>query len=89
MLTAIQKSGAELEHTVPWATLVPDRSLSQIKRRFKLMKAAIPNHNKLSFDDLVEKLVAKYLVEPTAPALPAPGDESGPTAELPASNVEV
>ena len=84
LLTAIQKSGAEAEHAVPWATLVPERSLSQIKRRFKLMKAAVPNHNNLSFDDLMEKLVARYLAAPTAPALPAPGDASGPTATLPA-----
>mmetsp|Transcript_19020 Transcript_19020/g.30758 ORF Transcript_19020/g.30758 Transcript_19020/m.30758 type:complete len:211 (+) Transcript_19020:901-1533(+) len=85
MLEAIQKSGVEVEHAIPWATLVPDRSLSQIKRRYKLIKHQIPNHNKLPFDALVEKLVEKYLIESADPAavptlgLPSPAQ---PAAEL-------
>lgn len=85
LLMTIQKSGVEAEHAIPWATLVPNRSLSQIKRRYKLIKNSIPNHNKLSFDALVEKLVEKYLKEP-ALELPAPGSADA-VAELPAPGV--
>ena len=81
LLTAIQKSGVDAEHAIPWATLVPKRSLRQIKRRYKVMKNSIPNHNKLSFDTLVEKLVDKYFKEePAAAPLELPAPEQLPSA---------
>lgn len=84
MLEAIRASGAEVEHAVPWETLVPNRNLSQIKRRYKLMKQSITGHNKLSFDELLEKLVQKYLKDDDTetPALPNPSELSA--AALPA-----
>jgi len=62
-LAAILKSGAMAEHAIPWATLVPGRSLSQIKRRFKLMKVFIPGHAHLAFEALVIKVVEKFTPE--------------------------
>jgi hypothetical protein len=99
MLTAIQASGVEAEVDIPWATLVPNRTLSQIKRRYKLMKNSITNNSKLSFDALVKQLVDKYLtdhgepapeltLELPAPELPAAGAGGGAAAaELPAAGM--
>eukprot|EP00227_Mantoniella_beaufortii_P006952 CAMPEP_0197610412 /NCGR_PEP_ID=MMETSP1326-20131121/53269_1 /TAXON_ID=1155430 /ORGANISM="Genus nov. species nov., Strain RCC2288" /LENGTH=416 /DNA_ID=CAMNT_0043178927 /DNA_START=178 /DNA_END=1425 /DNA_ORIENTATION=- len=73
MLEALLKSGAEGEQTVPWETLVPGRSLSQIVRRWKLMKVLIPGHLHMGFDPLVQKVVEKFIPDlHKALALPPP-----------------
>ena len=54
---------------VDLAGLVRGRTLSQIKRRFKDLRQAIPKDHKLSFAEVVQDLVEKHCVR--ALALPA------------------
>ena len=56
---------------VPWGDLVPGRTLSQIKRRFKQLKQSIVDPNGGSFDDMMKKMKEKYC---GSLALPAAGN---------------
>ena len=68
MVGALRRARAASEANVDWASLVRGRTLSQIKRRFKDLRQAIPKYHTLSFAEVVEKLNEKH-VEPRALAL--------------------
>ena len=70
MVAALRRARAASEADVDWAGLVRGRTLSQIKRRFKDLRQAIPKNHKLTFAEVVQKLVEKHWLR--APALPAP-----------------
>jgi hypothetical protein len=70
MVAALRRARAASEVDVDWAGLVRGRTLSQIKRRFKDLRQAIPKNHKLTFAEVVQKLVEKHWLR--APALPAP-----------------
>ena len=70
MVAALRRARAASEADVDWAGLVRGRTLSQIKRRFKDLRQAIPKNHKLTFAEVVQKLVEKHCAR--APALPAP-----------------
>ena len=69
MVAALRRARAASEADVDWAGLVRGRTLSQIKRRFKDLRQAIPKDHKLSFAEVVQDLVEKHCVR--ALALPA------------------
>ena len=71
LIEAVIRSGAESEVDVPWGDLVPGRTLSQIKRRFKQLKQSIVDPNGGSFDDMMKKMKEKYC---GSLALPAAGN---------------
>jgi cyclin-D-binding Myb-like transcription factor 1 len=70
MVAALRRARAASEADVDWAGLVRGRTLSQIKRRFKDLRQAIPKNHKLTFAEVVQKLVEKHWLR--VPALPAP-----------------
>ena len=70
MVAALRRARAASEADVYWAGLVRGRTLSQIKRRFKDLRQAIPKNHKLTFAEVVQKLVEKHWLR--VPALPAP-----------------
>ena len=70
MVAALRRARAASEADVDWAGLVRGRTLSQIKRRFKDLRQAIPKNHKLTFAEVVQKLVEKHWL--IVPALPAP-----------------
>lgn len=70
MVAALRRARAASEADVDWAGLVRGRTLSQIKRRFKDLRQAIPKNHQLTFAEVVQRLVEKHCAR--APALPAP-----------------
>ena len=70
MVAALRRAQAASEADVNWASLVRGRTLSQIKRRFKDLRQAIPKNHTLSFTEVVRKLFEKHIAR--APALPSP-----------------
>ena len=70
MVAALRRARAASEADVDWAGLVRGRTLSQIKRRLKDLRQAIPKNHKLTFAEVVQKLVEKHWLR--VPALPAP-----------------
>ena len=71
MVAAIQKSRVAIEAHVVWESLVRGRTLSQIKGRFKVLKQATKDHHKISFPELMAKLVEKHCTTARPLALPA------------------
>ena len=68
MVVALRRARAASEANVDWASLVCGRTLSQIKRRFKDLRQAIPKNHTLSFAEVVQQLYEKHISRP----LPAP-----------------
>ena len=61
LLKALFKGSYSTEWQVDWSTLIPQRTATAARRRWRLMLKSVPDHQEKEFADIVDELVTIHL----------------------------